>query len=94
MKVIEILLENGVSIVCKDDDVSEMISFTEQLTSILSSKKVSILSTSDGSTLILKPSKILSIKITEEVSPVPKRQSRKKTIQLEKQKGEDYISDG
>lgn len=94
MKVIEILLENGVSLVCKDDDVSEIASFTEQLTSLLSSKKVSILSTSDGSTLILKPSKILSIKITEEVSPVPKRQSRKKTIELEKQKGEDYISDG
>jgi hypothetical protein len=93
MKNIEILLENGVSLVCKDEDTSELESFANNLTGLLSSKKVSILSTSDGSTFILKPSKILSIKVTEDVITIKSRQKKSKVEIHEPLKIEDYISD-
>jgi hypothetical protein len=93
MKVIEIFLDNGVSLVCRDDDTSVITSLSERLSVLLSSKKVSILSTSDGSTLILKPSKIVTIKVIEENTPELKKTAKRGPKPNIEKKGEDYISD-
>ena len=64
MKRIEIYQENSETVILFDEDKSNISKYTEKFSKVLEASKVTIIETSD-SRLIIKPYKIVSIKISE-----------------------------
>lgn len=98
MKVIRIFLTNGEYISVKDQDDSDIVSYSKTLSDLLQSSNVTMLHTSESS-LIIRPSKIQAVLVCEE-----KQESKAKEIQdadiqentegmEETQESEDIISD-
>lgn len=65
MKNIIVYQENSEPVTLFDNDKSNIINYSEKISKMLESSKVSIIDT-DGGVLIVKPSKITSIKVTED----------------------------
>jgi hypothetical protein len=99
-KIIKILQSNVEPTIIIDEDDSDLSEYVQSLSNILSAGNVTILETS-GSTHILRPQKIISMVVTEEGRPKPKRKyTKKKKVEIpkvEKPKEdiqEDIITDG
>jgi hypothetical protein len=64
MKKIVIYQENSKPIILQDDDITNISWYTKEVSKILELSKICILETSSGN-IILKPSKVNSIFVTE-----------------------------
>jgi hypothetical protein len=65
MKKIKIIFDNQ-SETLLDDDETNLEEYSKSVSSLLSSGNINVIQTSSGENLIVRPSKILAIKVTEE----------------------------
>jgi len=96
MKTLKIFQENCLPIEVCDDDDKDLESYIKELTNIVELDNITILHLSNDS-LILRPSKILSIVVSEkeniiEVKPKSKKPKKEK-IKKEDIPHEDVITD-
>lgn len=91
MKKIEIGLERG-TIIIKDDDNSNISSYTKELSKILEATKICILETTEKN-IILKPSEISHIIVSEDIDNDIKflKKSSGKIIEKEKAIQKDVL---
>ena len=97
MKVIEILQKDcREKVILKDNDNSDIITYTKDLTKLLKSTDVVILTTTSGNA-ILRPQHVISILVSEEteqiIQPQPKEELKIEENSIIEQQIEDSISD-
>lgn len=91
MKILKIFQENCSTIELKDDDDRDIGTYIKELTSVVNLDNISILHLSNSS-VILKPSKILSIVVSEENISKEISKKEKKSI-IKNNKDEEIITD-
>ena len=96
MKVINIFLTNNEKCISvKDQDDSDLLSYSKKLSDLLQSNNVTILHTSESS-VIVRPSKVQAILVNEEEQESETEEIQQSEIQEnteEPQESEDIISD-
>ena len=92
MKKIEIHQENSDIITLSDEDSTDINSYSNEITKVLESSKVCIIETTSGS-IIVRPSKINSIFVTEILESNPKKDNKIKKEKVENKVKEDVIRD-
>ena len=95
MKLITIFQNNGPNIVMEDNDNSDLYDYLKEITKLLEFDNISVLHTSSSS-VVIRPSKILSIHVEEiqsEKSPFNEEELEPSTAVVHKEEI-DIITDG